>query len=88
MNILSLTMSPYEARQPKRKMDVHLNNWAKAKHDRIQKPLSVGDNVRIMIKKTKKTRATNHKWTREIYRIINKNGNEYLINDYEMSLEM
>ena len=60
---------------------VYFNNWARAKHDRIYKPLSVGDRVRIMIKKTTKTKATDPKWTREIYRIISKNGDGYLINE-------
>ena len=62
-------------------MDVYLNNWSIAKHDRIYKPLSVGQSVRIMIKKTTKTKATDPKWTREIYRVIGKNNNEYLINE-------
>ena len=45
----SIKMSPYQARQPKNKMDVYFNNWAKAKFERKYKPLSVGDSVRIMI---------------------------------------
>ena len=77
----SINMSPYQARQPKNKMVVYFNNWAKAKHDRIYKPLSVGDSVRIMIKRTTKTKATDPKWTREIYRTISKNGNDYLISE-------
>ena len=62
-------------------MDVYFNNWAIAKHNRIYKPLSVGDIVRIMIKQTHKTKATSPKWTREVYRIIGKSGNDYLINE-------
>ena len=77
----SINMNPYQARQPRHKMQVYFNNWAKAKNYRIYKPLSVGDSVRIMIKKTTKTKATDPKWMREIYRIIGKNGNEYLINE-------
>jgi len=78
----SIKMSPYQAKQQKNKMDVYFNNWANSKHDRIYKPLSIGDNVRIMIKKTNKTKATDPKWTREIYTIIGKSNNEYLINEY------
>ena len=74
-------MSPYQARKPRNKMDVYFNNWANAKHDRICKPLSVGDSVRIMIKKTTTTKSTYAKWTREIYTIIGKKGNEYLIDE-------
>ena len=44
-------MSPYQAQQPKHKMDVYFNNWSKAKQDRLYKPLSVGASVKIMIKK-------------------------------------
>ena len=46
----SIKMSPHEARKSKNKMDVYFNKWAIAKHDRIYKPLSVGDSVRIMVK--------------------------------------
>jgi hypothetical protein len=54
-------MSPYQARQPKNKMDVHVNNWAKAKHDRLYKALSIRDSARIVIKRTTKTEATDPK---------------------------
>ena len=77
----SIKMSPYQARQPRNKMDVYFNNWAKANHDIIYKPLSVGDSVRIMIKKTIKTKGTDAKWTGEIYTSIGKTGNAYLINE-------
>ena len=62
-------------------MDGYFNNWSKAKHDRLYKPLFVGDNVRIMIKTTTKTKATDPKWTKEIYRIMGRSGNEYLIHE-------
>ena len=74
-------MSPYQARLPKNKMEVHVNYWAKAKHDRLYKPLYVGDSVRIVIKTINKTKGTDPKWTREIYRTIGKNGNAYRVNE-------
>ena len=77
----SIKMSPYEAKQPKNKIEVYFNNWGNSKHDRIYKPLSVGDNVRIMIKRTNKSKGTDPKWSKEIYTIIGKNNNEYLINE-------
>ena len=76
-----MKMSPYQARQPKDKMYVCFNNWSKAKHDRLYKPLSVGDSVRIMIRNINKTKGTDPKWTREIYRTIGKNGNAYRVNE-------
>ena len=74
-------MSPLQAKHPRNKTDVYFNNWSIAKHDRKYKPLSVGDSVRIMIKQTNKTKATDPKWTREIYRIIGKTGNDYFITE-------
>ena len=47
-------------------MEVDFNNWAKAKHDRFYKPLSVGTSVRIMIKRTINTKATDLKWIKEV----------------------
>ena len=78
-----INMSTYQARQPKNKMEVYFNNWSKAKNYRIYKRLYVSDSVRIMIffKKTTKTKGTDPKWPREIYRVISKTGNEYLINE-------
>ena len=74
-------MSPYQARQPKNKMEVYFTNWSKAKHDRLYKPLSIGASVRIMTKRITKTKSTDPKWTKEIYRIIGKIGNDYLSNE-------
>ena len=77
----SIKMSPYEAKQPKNQIEVSFNNLSKAKYERSYKPLDVGQNVRVMIKKTTTTNGTYAKWSREVYRIIAKKDNEYLIND-------
>ena len=53
----SIKMSPYDARKSNNKVEVYVNNWAKAKNDRIYKPLHVGQSVRIMIKITTKTKG-------------------------------
>ena len=74
-------MSPYEAKQPKNHIEVSFNNLSKAKFERKYKPLEVGQNVRIMIKKTSKSKGTDPKWTKEVYQIIDKKDNEYMINE-------
>lgn len=74
-------MNPYEAKQPKNKIEVMFNNYSQARHD-IKYPLiSVNDNVRVRIKHTSKTKATDPKWTREVYKVIHKKNNEYLVNN-------
>lgn len=77
----SIKMSPYEAKQPKNHIEVSFNNLSKAKYERRYKPLEVGQNVRVMIKKTTKTKGTDAKWSREVYRVIAKKDNEYLISE-------
>ena len=34
-----------------------------------------------MIKKTTKTKATDPKWSKEVFKVVAKRNNEYLIND-------
>ena len=77
----TIKMSPYEAKQPKNHIEVSFNNLSKAKFERKYKPLEVGQNVRIMIKKTNKSKGTDPKWTKEVYQIIGKKDNEYMINE-------
>ena len=77
-----IKMSPYEAKQPKNQIEVSFNNLSQAKYERSYKPLDVGQNVRVMIKKTTTTKGTYAKWSREVYRIIAKKDNEYLINEH------
>ena len=74
-------MSPYQAKQPKNHMEVFFNNYSKSKHERKYPTLNVNDNVRVMIKKTTKTKATDPKWSKEVFKVVAKRNNEYLIND-------
>ena len=74
-------MSPYQAKQPKNHMEVVFNNYSKSKHERKYPTLNVNDNVRVMIKKTTKTKATDPKWSKEVFKVVAKRNNEYLIND-------
>jgi hypothetical protein len=77
----TIKMSPYQAKQPQHKTEVFFNNYSKAKHERLYPILNVDSDVRVLIKKTNKTKATDPKWTREIYKIIAKQGTDYLINN-------
>ena len=74
-------MSPYQARQPYNKQEVMFNNYTHSKNDVIYPLISVDDNVRIRIKKTNKSKGTDPKWTREVYKIINKKANGYWVNN-------
>ena len=74
-------LSPSQAKQPKNKMDVFFSNWRQAKHDRTYPTISINDEVRVMIKKTTKTKATDPKWSKDVYKVIGKQGTEYLVND-------
>jgi hypothetical protein len=62
-------------------MEVFFNNYSKAKHERVYPILNIDSEVRVLIKKTNKTKATDNKWTKETYKIIGKQGTEYLINN-------
>ena len=74
-------MSPYQAKQPKNHMEVLFNNYSKSKHERKYPTINVNDNVRVMIKKTTKTKGTDPKWSQEVFKVIFKINDEYLIND-------
>ena len=66
----------------KNQIEVSFNNLSKAKYERSYKPLDVGQNVRFMIKKTTTTKGTDAKRSREVYIIIAKKDNEYIINEH------
>ena len=74
-------MSPYQAKQPKNHMEVLFNNYSKSKHERQYPTLNVNDHVRVMIKKTTKSKATDPKWSEEVFKVIGQRGTDYLIND-------
>ena len=74
-------MSPCEAKKPKNKFEVEFNNISNMKKERLYPLLEVNDQVRVRIKKTGKTKQTDPKWSREIYKVIRKEGTTYMIND-------
>ena len=74
-------MSPYQAKQPKNHMEALFNNYSKSKHERKYPTINVNDNVRVMIKKTTKTKGTDPKWSQEVFKVILKINDEYLVND-------
>ena len=74
-------MSPFEAKQPKNKFEVEFNNISNMKKERLYPLLEVNDQVRVRQKKTTKTKGTDPKWSREIYKVIRKEGTTYMIND-------
>ena len=62
-------------------MNVLVNIRKRAQFNRIYEPLQLNDLVRTYIKKTVKTKSTDPKYSKEVYKIIGKQGNQYLIND-------
>ena len=74
-------MSPYEAKLPKNKVEVMFNNYSQARHDINYPLISVDDDVRVRIKHTTKTKATDPKWSREVYQVIDKDKHEYKVNN-------
>ena len=73
-------MSPYDAKQKNNCFEVLFNNYNNIKNERQYPSLKVGDDVRIMIKQTNKTKATDPKWTRESFKVIEKVEGGYILN--------
>ena len=74
-------MSPYQAKHPKNRMEVLFNNYSKSKHERKYPTISVNDNVRVMINNITTTKGTYPKWNQDVFKLILKGNDEYLIND-------
>ena len=68
--------SPYEATQPKNKPAVMFHNYLQARHEVKYPRISINDEVRVKIKHTSKTKATDPKWSREVYKVVDKKDNE------------
>jgi hypothetical protein len=77
----SIKMSPYEAKQKNNYFNVAFHNYNNSKQDRKYSILNVGDDVRLMIKHTTKTKGTDPKWSREVHKITHKSENGYLVSD-------
>jgi ribosomal protein L21E len=63
-------------------MNVLVNIRKQAQFNRTYEPLETNDLVRIYIKKTVQTKSRDPKYSKEVYKIIGKSGNQYLINDH------
>jgi len=73
---------PVNAIKPEYKMNVLVNIRKQAQFNRTYEPLKIHDLVRTYVKKTVKTKSTDPKYSKEVYKIIAKQGNQYLINDH------
>ena len=73
---------PVNAIKPQYKMNVLVNIRKRAEFNRTYEPLEVGDLVRTYIKKTVQTKSRDPKYSKEVYKIIGKSGDQYLINDH------
>ena len=61
---------------------VAFNLWNNAKRNRKYPKLSLNDDVRVSLKKeVGKTKGYFPKWSKQVYKIIGKDGNDFLIND-------
>ena len=68
--------------KPEYKMNVLVNIRKKAQFNRTYEPLQVNDLVRTYVKKTVQTKNRDPRYSKEIYRITVKRGDQYLINDH------
>lgn len=72
---------PINAMKPQYKINVLVNIRKQAQFNRVYEPLAINDLVRTYIKKDVKTKSRDPKYSKEIFKIIAKSGNQYLIND-------
>ena len=73
---------PVNAMKPEYKMNVLVNIRKRAQFNRTYEPLQVNDLVRTYVKKTVQTKNRDPRYSKEIYRITVKRGDQYLINDH------
>lgn len=78
----TIDMTPNEAKKRGNQQMVSFNLWNNAKRNRKYPELSVGDNVRVMIKKEPGiTKGYMPKWTKEVYQVTFIRNNDYMVND-------
>jgi len=76
-----IQMTPKEATKKSNHFLVKWNILSKAIHERKYPKISVSDNVRVLQKKTVKTKGYFPKWSETVYKVIAINDGNYLIND-------
>ena len=74
-------MTPKQARKKGNELMVRYNIYDKAKTDRKYPPLSIGDKVRVLLRKDNKTKGYHPTYSDEIYKVIHIRGNDYVINN-------
>ena len=74
-------MTPNEATEPINEFLASWNIREKAKYDRKYPPLSVDDNVRVLQKKTTKTKGYFPKRSANVYKVRFIKDGDYLIDD-------
>ena len=74
-------MSPNDARKDENSIEVYLNIKQKAQYKRKYPKLSIGDSVRITIKKHTFKKGYASSWSKEVYQITYITDNQYLVND-------
>ena len=67
--------------KPEYKMNVLVNISKRAQFNRTYEPLEINNLVRTYVKKTVQTKNRDPRYSKEIYRITVKQGDQYLIND-------
>ena len=78
----TIEMTPNDAKKRGNRFFVSFNLWKNAKRNRQYPDLSVGDNVRVLLKKeVGKTKGYMPKWSKEVYQITFIQNGDYLIND-------
>lgn len=77
----STEMRPIDGKKDSNKLLIWWNLHSKAKKARRYPELKVGNEVRVMIKKTTFRKQTDNKWTSDKYKVIAIEDNDYLIND-------
>jgi hypothetical protein len=73
-------LSPVEGMRPGNQLFISFNLQQNGTFTRKYEELVVGDNVRIKVKKEKKTKGYDAKWSKEVYKITFIKDKGYLIN--------
>ena len=76
-----IKMTPKEATKKTNELLVAFNIREKAKYDRKYPKLSVNDNVRVLLKKTTKTKGYFPKWSEKVFKVRFIQDKHYLIDD-------
>ena len=58
------------------------NNIVKKANIKLREPISVGDKVRVQLKRTAFTKGYKPRFSKDVYTIDAKEGSEYIITNY------